>query len=185
MVLAPLCARHGIEFLYAAVLLSGALQCAAGALRLGRFIRLVPQPVMMGFVNGLAIVIGLSQLEQFRGPTGAWMTGAPLATMAALTAATMAVIRLWPQRRLGVPGPLAAITIVTAAVQALGISTSTVGGMASIGGSLPSPHLPAVPPDLTTLSIILPTACSVAAVGLIETLLTQQLVDAVRAPRRD
>jgi len=145
----------------------------------------VPQPVMMGFVNGLAIVIGASQLEQFRGAAGGWLVGAPLATMAALTAATMVIIRLWPAERLGVPGPLAAISIVTAVVKAVGIDTRTVGTMASIKGGLPSFHLPAVPIEPATLAVILPTACSVAAVGLIETLLTQQLVDAVTESRSE
>ena len=186
VVLAPLSAQHGIEYLFAAVLLSGVLQCAAGVMRLGKFIRLVPQPVMMGFVNGLALVIGASQLEQFRVHSGSgWLTGVPLMTMSLLTVLTMVIIKVWPAKRLRIPGPLAAISLVTMLVKACGIATKTVGDMASIAGSFPSFHLPIVPVNLTTLSIILPTACSVAAVGLIETLLTQQLVDAVTETRSE
>ena len=184
VVLAPLCAARGVEYLFAAVLLSGIVQCVAGALRLGKFIRLVPQPVMMGFVNGLAIVIGSSQLEQFR-VGHAWLTGTPLYTMAALTAVTMVIIKVWPSKRLRIPSPLAAIACVTAGVHALGITTRTVGDMASVAGSLPSLHIPQVPFTYETLTIILPFAVSVAAVGLIETLLTQQLVDSVTETRTE
>ncbi len=193
VVLAPLCAKYGIEYLFAAVVLSGVIQVAFGALRFGKFIRLVPQPVMMGFVNGLAIVIGTSQLEQFKvlsaaGAGHVWMSGPPLYVMAGLTALTMLIIKFWPTKApvvSKVPAPLAAILSVTVLVNVLGIATRTVGDMASIAGSLPSIHLPGVPLGLGTLAIIFPTALSVAAVGLIETLLTQQLVDQITESRSE
>ena len=189
VVLAPLCAKFGIEYLFAAVVLSGLIQLVFGALRFGKFIRLVPQPVMMGFVNGLAIVIGVSQLEQFKVATAAgghaWMSGSQLYVMAGLTALTMAIIKIWPGATKRVPGlckipaPLAAILALTASVNIGGIATRTVGDMASIAGSLPSLHLPQIPLTLGTLTAIAPTALAVAMVGLIETLLTQQLVDQI------
>ena len=189
VVLAPLCAKFGIEYLFAAVVLSGLIQLVFGALRFGKFIRLVPQPVMMGFVNGLAIVIGVSQLEQFKVATAAgghaWMSGSQLYVMAGLTALTMAIIKIWPGATKRVPGlckipaPLAAILALTASVNIGGIATRTVGDMASIAGSLPSLHLPQIPLSLGTLTAIAPTALAVAMVGLIETLLTQQLVDQI------
>ena len=192
VVLAPLCAKYGIEYLFGAVVLSGIIQLAFGALRFGKFIRLVPQPVMMGFVNGLAIVIGTSQLEQFRVVTSAghhvWMSGMPLYVMCALTALTMLIIKLWPKKMKLVskfPAPLAAILSVTCAVNLFGIQTRTVGDMASIAGSLPMLHIPNLPIAFSTLSIIFPTALSVAAVGLIETLLTQQLVDQITESRSE
>ena len=177
-VLAPLVASHGLEYLFAAVVLAGVLQVAAGVARFGKFIRLVPQPVMLGFVNGLAIVIGTAQLAQFKTATGAWLSGTPLYTMLGLTAATMVIIRLWPRVTKAIPAPLTAIALVTAATQALGIeSARTVGDLASLAGGLPALHLPQVPLSLETLALLLPFSASVAAVGLIETLLTQQLVD--------
>ena len=189
VVLAPLCAKFGIEYLFAAVVLSGLIQLVFGALRFGKFIRLVPQPVMMGFVNGLAIVIGVSQLEQFKVATAAgghaWMSGSQLYVMAGLTALTMAIIKIWPGATKRVPGlckipaPLAAILALTASVNIGGIATRTVGDMASIAGSLPSLHLPQIPLSLGTLTAIAPTALAVAMVGIIETLLTQQLVDQI------
>ncbi|UPQ99367.1 sulfate transporter [Chloropicon primus] len=186
VVLAPLCAKFGIEYLFAAVVLSGLIQLGFGALRFGKFIRLVPQPVMMGFVNGLAIVIGVSQLEQFKVLSASgehvWMQGSQLYIMAALTAVTMLIIRFWPKKMKflsKVPAPLAAILTVTASVNLLHIHTRTVGDMASIAGSLPGLHIPQVPLTLGTLSVIAPTALAVAMVGLIETLLTQQLVDQI------
>lgn len=192
VVLAPLCAKFGIEYLFAAVVLSGLIQLCFGFLRFGKFIRLVPQPVMMGFVNGLAIVIGMSQLEQFKVLTAAghhaWMSGPQLYTMCGLTALTMAIIKFWPKKMKLVsliPPPLAAILSLTASVNFLGISTRTVGDMASIAGSLPALHLPSVPLNFATLSAIFPTALAVALVGLIETLLTQQLVDEITEKRSE
>ena len=183
VVFAPLVASHGLEYLFAAVLLAGVMQVTAGALRLGKFIRLVPQPVMLGFVNGLAIVIGSAQLAQFKSASGAWLTGQPLAVMLGLTALTMAIIKLLPKLTTAVPAPLLAILATTGASQALGLQTRTVGDLASIAGTLPAFHLPGVPWNLTTLAVVAPVAAGVAAVGLIETLVTQQLVDDITERR--
>jgi len=181
VVFAPLVASHGVEYLFAAVLLVGVIQVACGAMRLGKFIRLVPQPCMIGFVNGLAIVIGMSQLETFAG-----LSGNALGTTLALTAFTMALIRTIPKLSFvpkGVPAPLLAIASCATLTNSLKIATKTVGDVAPVSGALPSLHLPNVPVSLETLTVIAPYALSVAAVGLIETLLTQQLVDDVTEKR--
>lgn len=181
VVFAPLVASHGVEYLFAAVLLVGVIQVACGAMRLGKFIRLVPQPCMIGFVNGLAIVIGMSQLETFSG-----LSGNALSTTLALTAFTMALIRTIPKLSFvpkGVPAPLLAIASCATLTNAFKIATKTVGDVAPVSGALPSLHLPNVPVSLETLTVIAPYALSVAAVGLIETLLTQQLVDDVTEKR--
>ena len=182
VVLAPLVASHGPEYLFASVALTGAMQLAVGAARLGKFIRLVPQPCMIGFVNGLAIVIGRAQLDSFRG-----LAGSALHTQVALTAGTAALVKLLPllpfawSKRL--PAPLVAIGACGAVVTLAGIPTKTVGDVAAVAGTLPAFHLPAVPASLETLGVIAPYAFAVAAVGLIETLLTQQLVDDVTSRR--
>ncbi len=187
VVMVSLVADHGVEYLFAAVVLMGLIQIAAGALRLGKFIRLVPHPVMLGFVNGLAIVIGLAQFEHFRLPDGAgghhWMTGMPLITMLALTAATMAIIWFMPRLTRAVPAPLAGIGIVAAVVIVLGIDASRVGDLASIQGSLPVFSVPSVPLNLETLAIILPYSIILAAIGLIESLLTLNLVGEITGKR--
>ena len=186
VVIAPLVAAHGVEYLFACVALTGLIQLGAGAARLGKYIRLVPQPVMMGFVNGLALVIGCAQLKQFQVASGAWLTGAPLCTMTALVAATMALIYAVPRFvTKAVPAPLVAIVTVSAAVKAFAVETRTLGDLASIAGGLPSLPLPQVPASFETLAIVAPFAVSVAAVGLIETLLTQQLVDQLTDKRTE
>ncbi|MEL6170037.1 MAG: SulP family inorganic anion transporter [Pseudomonadota bacterium] len=187
VVMVSLVATHGVEYLFATVVLMGIIQIAAGIFRLGKFIRLVPHPVMLGFVNGLAIVIFLAQLSQFQVPGtaevsghgiahGEWMTGLPLAIMLALVAATMAIIWVTPRITTTVPAPLAGIAVVALAVIAFGIDVPRVGDLASIEGGLPRFHLPAVPLSWETLQIILPYALILAAIGLIESLLTLNLV---------
>jgi sulfate permease, SulP family len=187
VVMVSLVATHGVEYLFATVVLMGLIQIAAGLLKLGKFIRLVPHPVMLGFVNGLAIVIGLAQLEQFRLPDGAgghvWMTGWPLVIMLALVAATMAIIWVMPRLTKAFPAPLAGIGIVAALVIGFGIDVPRVGDLASIKGGLPVFHLPSVPLDLQTLKIILPYAVILAAIGLIESLLTLNLVGEITGKR--
>jgi len=163
------------------VALAGAIQAVAGALRLGKFIRLVPQPCMIGFVNGLAVVIGSAQLQSFAG-----LTGAQLYTTVGLTALTMALIKIVPNLPFipkQIPAPLLAIASVGTLVQVAGIATKTVGDVAAVAGSLPRFHIPNVPASFETFAVVLPFAASVAAVGLIETLLTQQLVDDVTERR--
>ncbi|MDI3336814.1 SulP family inorganic anion transporter [Defluviimonas aestuarii] len=187
VVMVSLVADHGVEYLFAAVVLMGLIQIAAGLLKLGKFIRLVPHPVMLGFVNGLAIVIGLAQLEQFRLPDGAgghvWMTGWPLVTMLALVAATMAIIWVMPRLTRAIPAPLAGIGIVAALVIGFGIEVPRVGDLASIKGGLPAFHLPTVPFSMETLKIILPYSVILAAIGLIESLLTLNLVGEITGKR--
>lgn len=194
VVMVSLVAQHGVEYLFAAVVLMGLIQIAVGVLRWGKFIRLVPHSVMLGFVNGLAIVIFLAQLTQFQIPGtaevsghgmagGEWLTGWPLAVMLGLTALTMAIIWGMPRLSRAFPAPLAGIAIVGALVIALGIDTPRVGDLASIQGGLPSFHIPAVPLTWETLTIILPYAVILAAIGLIESLLTLNLVGEITGQR--
>lgn len=187
VVVAPLVRDYGLDYLFAAVILMGIIQIAAGILRLGKFVRLVPHSVMFGFVNGLAIVIFLAQLEQFKvmGEVGesTWMTGVPLYTMLGLVSLTMLIIWVFPKITTVIPATLTAIISVSALVLSLGIETRTVGDIASIGGGLPSLYLPQVPLTLETLKIIFPYALIMAGVGLIESLLTLTLIDELTETR--
>lgn len=182
VVMVALVADHGVEYLFATVVLMGILQVLAGVFRLGKFIRLVPHPVMLGFVNGLAIVIFLAQLTQFK-VGGAWMTGWPLVMMLGLVALTMLVIWGMPKLTKVIPAPLAGIAITAIIVIAFGIDVPRVGDMASIKGGLPSFHIPGVPLTLETLEIIFPYALILAAIGLIESLLTLNLVGEITGKR--
>lgn len=193
VVMVALVAQHGVQYLFAAVLLAGVLQILAGVFRLGKFIRLVPYPVMLGFVNGLAIVIFLAQLGQFKvfNAEGiqVWMQGEMLYIMLGLVALTMAIIHFLPKFTKAIPSSLAAIIIVTAIVHGLGVDSRTVidfvrdmlpeaeKATATLAGELPTFAIPAVPFTLETLYIILPTAIILALVGLIESLLTLTLID--------
>lgn len=181
VVMVSLVATHGVEYLFATVVLMGVLQVLAGIFRLGKFIRIVPHPVLLGFVNGLAIVIFLAQLGQFKTidtATGAavWMHGTPLYLMIALSVLTMAVIHFLPKFTKAIPAPLAGILVVSAIVIPFGLNTKTVGDMASIAGGFPEFHIPSVPLTLETLYIIFPYALILAAIGLIESLLTLTVV---------
>ncbi|WP_291075030.1 SulP family inorganic anion transporter [Hyphomonas sp.] len=194
VVMVSLVSQHGVEYLFATVVLMGILQLLAGIFRFGKFIRLVPHPVMLGFVNGLAIVIFMAQLTQFQVPGtaevsghgmsgGEWMSGWPLALMLALVALTMAIIWALPKFTKIIPAPLAGIAIVAGVVIAFGLDVPRVGDMASIEGGLPQFHLPAVPLNWATLEIILPYAVILAAIGLIESLLTLNLVGEITGKR--
>ncbi|MDJ0995028.1 MAG: SulP family inorganic anion transporter [Dinoroseobacter sp.] len=187
VVMVSLVAKHGVEYLFATVVLMGLLQILAGIFKLGKFIRMVPHPVMLGFVNGLAIVIFLAQLTQFKVPNAAgemvWMTGWPLVMMLGLVALTMAIIWGMPKLTNAVPAPLAGIGIVALLVIAFGIDVPRVGDMASIEGGLPTFHIPMVPLNLETLQIIAPYAFILAAIGLIESLLTLNLVGEITGKR--
>lgn len=188
VVMVSLVAVHGVEYLFATVVLMGLIQLVVGFMHWGKFIRLVPHPVMLGFVNGLAIVIFLAQLGQFQVPgsaegggghgmaSGEWLHGTPLYLMLSLTALTMAIIWVWPKVTNLIPAPLAGIGIVAALVIGLGLEVPLVGDLASIEGGLPPFHIPAVPFTLETFYIILPYALILAAIGLIESLLTLNLV---------
>lgn len=187
VVMVSLVAIHGVEYLFATVVLMGIFQILAGVFHLGKFIRLVPHPVMMGFVNGLAIVIFLAQLTQFQMPaddgTKVWMTGMPLVVMLGLVGLTMAIIWGMPKLTKAIPAPLAGIGIVACLVIFLGIDVPRVGDLASIQGGLPSFHIPMVPLTLETFQIILPHALILAAIGLIESLLTLNLVGEMTGTR--
>ena len=187
VVLIALVISHGVEYLFAAVVLMGILQIIFGAFQLGKFIRLVPQPVFLGFVNGLALVIFLAQLKQFQvtdaDGLSSWITGWPLIVMLALAGLTMAIIQFLPRLTKAVPSTLVAIVVLSLIVFVVGIDTRTVGDMASVSGSLPSFHFPDVPLNLETLWIILPYSIIMALVGLIESLLTLNLVDAMTETR--
>ncbi len=194
VVMVALVAEHGVEYLFATVVLMGIIQIGAGIFRLGKFIRLVPHAVMLGFVNGLAIVIFLAQLTQFQVPGtgeasghgiggGEWLSGMPLYTMLGLVALTMAIIWGMPKLTRAIPAPLAGIAIVAVIVIVFDINVPRVGDMASIEGGLPLFHIPAVPFTLETLYIIFPYALILAAIGLIESLLTLNLVSKITGER--
>jgi SulP family sulfate permease len=187
VVMVALVAQHGVEYLFATVVLMGLLQIFAGVMQWGKFIRLVPHPVMLGFVNGLAIVIFLAQMTQFKVPGsvvsnghgmtgGEWLSGGPLYMMLGLVMATMAIIWVMPRITKFIPAPLAGIGIVAAVVIGFGMDVPRVGDLASISGGLPTWHIPMVPLNWATIEIILPYAVILAAIGLIESLLTLNLV---------
>ncbi len=181
VVMVALVVEHGVEYLFATVVLMGALQLLFAAARLGKFIRMVPYPVMLGFVNGLAIVIAMAQFGHFKVSAAdgsqVWMEGLPLYTMLGLVGITMLVIYTLPYLTRALPATLVAILGVSLLVIGLDIETKTVGDLGSIAGGLPSFHLPQVPFDLETLRIVLPYALILAAIGLIESLLTLTLID--------
>ena len=180
VVMVSLVSEHGVEYLFATVILMGALQITAGFLKLGKFIRLVPYPVMLGFVNGLAIVIFLSQLSQFQIEDAdgirQWMDNRALVVMLVLVFSTMGLIWITPKITTSIPAPLVGIFIVAAFVILLNIDVPRVGDLASIKGGLPSFHIPMVDLTFHNLSIILPYALILATIGLIESLLTLNLV---------
>jgi len=180
VVMVSLVATHGVQYLFATVVLMGILQILFGIFRLGKFIRLVPHPVMLGFVNGLAVVIFLAQMSQFKvaSPSGemAWMTGIPMLLMLGLVALTMALIWLAPRFVRSVPAPLFGILVVSLIVVFFNIDVPRVGDLASIKGGLPSFAIPNVEFSWATFVIILPYAVILAAIGLIESLLTLNLV---------
>ncbi|GMT48641.1 MAG: sodium-independent anion transporter [bacterium] len=187
VVMVSLVAKHGVEYLFAAVILTGLIQMSAGLLRLGKFIRMVPYPVMLGFVNGLAIVILLAQLQhfQFKLPDGSMelMSTGPLFLFAGFVALTMGIIYFLPKLTKAFPSSLAAIIVVSLLVFFLNIETKTVGDLASIKGGFPEFSIPGVPFNMETLMIILPYSGILASVGLIESLLTLSLIDDVTGTR--
>ena len=187
VVMVALVKDHGIEYLFITVIVMGAIQIAIGALKQGRLIRMVPYPVMLGFVNGLAIVIFLAQLENFKitGPDGheAWLPFNDMALMLGLVAVTMAVIYVLPRFTRRFPAALAGILVVSVVVITTGLNTPTVGDLSSIAGAFPSFGIPDVPFSVETFRIILPYAFILAAIGLIESLLTLSLIDGITETR--
>lgn len=188
VVIVGLSISHGPEYIFATVVLAGLIQVLAGVLKMGKLIRLVPHSVIFGFVNGLAIIIFMSQLDQFKAlnpVTGEleWMTGPPMYTFLALVSVAILIIWLLPKLTKVVPATLVAILVVFGIVAALGIDTKTVGDIASIKGSFPPFHIPMVPFNLDTLMLIFPYAAIMAGVGLIESLLTLNIVDEITETR--
>ncbi|OPC67057.1 SulP family inorganic anion transporter [Elizabethkingia miricola] len=182
VVLMALAASHGVQYLLAAVILAGVFQFLVGVFKLGKFVRLIPQPVMYGFLNGLAIIIFMAQVAQFKivqnGVSG-WMSGSMLYIMAGLTLLTIAIVLIFPKITKAVPSSLVAIIIVSAIVYFLHIDTRKVLDIASVSGSLPSFHIPAIPFNTETLKIIFPYSLIMAGVGLVESLLTLNMVDEI------
>jgi SulP family sulfate permease len=180
--------QAGLQYLFATLLLTGVIQMAAGFFRLGKFIRMVPHSVMMGFVNGLAIVIFLSQLKMFR-TEGDWMMGTELWTMIGLVALTMAIMYFLPKLNNKIPAALVGILVVSLLVIFGGIETSTVksfildNGGDGIKAGLPNFNVPMIPLNLETLKFILPYAMILAAIGLIESLMTLNLIDELTETR--
>ncbi|MCY0968326.1 SulP family inorganic anion transporter [Chryseobacterium wangxinyae] len=182
VVLIALAATHGVEYLFATVVLAGIIQFSVGVLKLGKFVRLIPQPVMYGFLNGLAVIIFMAQVAQFEvveNGVSTLMHGAPFYTMLGLTALTIAIVIVFPKITKAVPASLVAIIVVFAVVYFLKIDTKKVIDIASVSGSLPKFHIPNIPVSIETFQIILPYAAIMAGVGLIESLLTLNMVDEI------
>lgn len=186
IVLIALMKSHGLDYVFGAIVIAGILQICVGLFKLGKFIRLVPQPVMYGFVNGLAVVIFMSQLEQFKtivnGET-TWLSGSPMLIMLGLVALTVAIVIGLPKITKAIPASLVAIMVVFAIVLVFGIETKQVKDIASVSGSLPPFHIPSIPLTWETLQIIFPYGLVMAAVGLTEGLLTLNLVDEITASK--
>ena len=183
VVIVALVVQHGVEYLFAAVILMGIIQMAIGILKLGKFVRLVPHAVMFGFLNGLAILIFVAQFSQFKMADGSWITGPTLWIMLGFVALTMAIIYLLPKVTKAVPAALTAIVVVSAITIIFQISTKTVGDITSIAGGFPAFHIPLVPLNLETLQVILPYSIIMALVGLIESLLTLNIIDEMTQTR--
>lgn len=183
VVLIALIKTHGVEYLFATVILAGIFQMLVGIFKWGKFVRLIPQPVMYGFLNGLAVIIFMAQVEQFKivnenGVTG-WLQGTTLYIMSGLTLLTIAIVYFFPKITKVVPASLVAILVVFGIVLGFGIHTKTVADIASISGTLPAFHIPDLPFSMETLQIIFPYALVMAGVGLIESLLTLSMVDEI------
>ena len=187
VVMVALVADNGVQYLFATVVLMGILQLTAGVFKLGKFIRMVPQPVMLGFVNGLAIVIGISQLSQFKTINSLgqseWIAGDTLMYSILFVVLTMFIIWLLPKITKILPSTLVAILFTTILVLGLKIDIPSVGDLASIKGGLPEFSVPSVPLNIETLKVIFPYAFILASIGLIESLLTLNLVGEITNKR--
>ena len=175
----------GLQFLFVTLLFTGLIQILAGVFKLGKYVRMIPHPVMMGFVNGLAIVIMLSQLSMFKS-NGEWLSGERLYMMIGLVALTMALMVLLPKISKKIPSTLIAILLVSGLVIFLNIDTESVrsfvasgsvDGNGSLAAELPKFAIPIIPMSMESLGIILPYAFILAAIGLIESLMTLNLID--------
>ncbi|MEG9328288.1 SulP family inorganic anion transporter [Salinimicrobium catena] len=187
VVIVGLVISHGPEYIFATVILAGVIQILAGVFRLGKLIRMVPHSVIFGFVNGLAIIIFTSQLDNFKAVNEAgelvWMTGPDMYLMLGLVLTSMLIIWGLPKITKAFPSSLAAILVIFGIVAFFGIETKTVGDMASIQGGFPPFHIPMVPLTWEMLGVIFPYAAIMAGVGLIESLLTLNIVDEITETR--
>ena len=187
VVIVGLAISHGPQYIFATVILAGIIQVLAGVFRLGKLIRMVPHSVIFGFVNGLAIIIFMSQLDNFKTLNEAgelvWMTGENLYILLGLVLVTMLIIWGLPKITKAFPSSLAAILTVFGIVIFFGIETKTVGDLASIQGGFPPFNIPTVPLTWETLALIFPYAAIMAGVGLIESLLTLNIVDEITETR--
>jgi len=183
VVIVALAISHGPEYIFATVVLAGIIQVLAGVFKLGKLMRLVPHPVIFGFVNGLAVIIFMSQLDQFKDVSGSWLTGQSLYIILGLVLLTMLIIWGLPKLTKAIPASLVAILAVFGIVVGFGIDTKTVGDIASIQGGFPPFHIPSVPFNFETLALIFPYAAIVAGVGLIESLLTLNIIDEITETR--
>lgn len=172
----PIIVKHGIEYLFAATILTGVLQVLMGALKFGRFVTFIPHSVMTGFVNALAIIIFMAQLTNFRGAN--WQ-------MYAMVAATLAIIYLLPRLTKAVPSALVAIVAMTFLSMTLHLDLRTVGDMGSITQAMPAFHIPDIEYALSVLWTILPFSLALAVVGMTETLLTASIVDEMTETKSD
>lgn len=182
VVLIALISSHGIQYLFATVILAGLFQLLVGLFKLGKFVRLIPQPVMYGFLNGLAIIIFMAQVEQFKISTNGiteWMSGPALYTMGGLTLLTIAIVLIFPKISKAIPSSLIAILAVLGIAYFFNIDTKKVQDIASVKGAFPPFHIPEIPFTLETLKIIFPYALVMASVGLVESLLTLNMVDEI------
>ncbi|WP_373019632.1 SulP family inorganic anion transporter [Thiomicrorhabdus sp.] len=200
VVMMHLVMEHGASYLFLAVIMMGVMQIFIGVMKWGRFIRMVPSPVMLGFVNGLALIILFAQFGQFKDADGAWLTGTSMNIMLMIVAATLAIIYLLPKITKAVPSALAAIVLVSVAVIMLDINAVTVGDRASVSGTLESlvygdgveggfqglswfTSLPEGFWSLETLWIVLPYAVILTIIGSVESLLTMTLIDDITNTR--
>ncbi|AIO19089.1 Bicarbonate transporter BicA [Candidatus Izimaplasma bacterium HR1] len=182
VVMVELVFEHGVEYLFAAVVVMGLIQILVGLLKLGKFSRIIPETVMLGFVNGLAIVIFLAQLGNFK-TDGVWVFDLRFVVTIIIVIITMLMMQYLPKIKKSIPGALIAIVAISSIVFIFNIDVTTVGDLASVKGGLPSFHIPVVPFKSETLSIILPYAFIFASIGLIESLMTLRLVDDITDTR--
>ncbi|KGX85314.1 SulP family inorganic anion transporter [Pontibacillus litoralis] len=168
LLMVTLVAEHGLEYLLAATILTGVIQLIFGLLKVGRFMKFIPRSVMVGFVNSLAILIFMAQLEHFVGAN---------VYMYLMVVGSLAIIYMLPLVTKTIPSPLVAIIVMTIVAITTGVNVKTVGDMGELVAELPIFLIPDIPLTLETLKIIFPYSLALAMVGLLESLLTAQIVD--------
>ncbi|WP_424767784.1 SulP family inorganic anion transporter [Paenibacillus sp. sgz302251] len=176
LLMVTLVADHGVQYLFAATILTGIIQFIFGVFKFGRFITFIPQPVIIGFVNALAILIFMAQLVQFKGQ--GWL-------MYVLVAVTLAIIYILPRFTKVVPSALVAIIVMTVITVLAGMNVSMVGDMGKITQQLPIFHIPDIVWSFETLAIIFPTSLTLAIVGLLESLMTATIIDEATETKSD